>query len=282
MIKRIHRPSSALTIALVAVVILGDGPAGAAKRLYVTGRDIVDRTITAADIKPGSLTPAVFRKGSLVPGPAGAPGAPGPQGLEGEQGYPGQDGAAGAEGPKGLRGDAGPAGAPGVTGPAGVPGATGPAGAKGATGATGAVGPPGSTGSQGMPGSTGDPGSSFAELADSAGPLDVPDVLPAPPQLPVPLATLAVAAGNAVVVAKLILRNPGVFPALATCTLGIAASGDVAESTVAGKGSATISLVVVATEPSAGIASLLCTDGRGGLLVAANVRMYALHVSALR
>jgi hypothetical protein len=118
-------------IALAALVLLAaSGAAPAAKRLLVTGKDIVNGTVGERD-----LTPAARAKLNR-PLPTAVNGAPGERGTDGLAGAPGAS----------------------ITGPQGIPGAS-------TTGAKGDPGPPGADstvagpiGPQGVPGDRGIPG----------------------------------------------------------------------------------------------------------------------------
>jgi hypothetical protein len=80
----IPRPSPALVLSLVAIVIAGAGSATAAH--LITGRQIRDSSITGRDVRNRSLTPADFR--GSVRGRQGERGETGPRGPEGPAGRP--------------------------------------------------------------------------------------------------------------------------------------------------------------------------------------------------
>jgi hypothetical protein len=107
-----RRPSPALVVAMLALLVSTAGPAIAnhggrhGPAGLVNALDVADGSLTGKDIKNKSLTPADFR--GSVRGPRGARGP------------------AGATGPQGPGGPGGPQGPPGPQGPQGP--ATGPAG----------------------------------------------------------------------------------------------------------------------------------------------------------
>ena len=118
-------PASTVLIAAAAITVALGGTAGAA--LLVSGKQIVDGSVTSRDVKNTSLSGADVRDASLsradftgsVQGPAGPVGPTGPGGPTGPQG------AAGDRGPTGVAGPAGIAGATGAVGPQGPAGVTG-------------------------------------------------------------------------------------------------------------------------------------------------------------
>ena len=76
-------------VSTLCLFILLGGAAYAATR--VTGRNVVNGSLTGRDVKDRSLKPADFRAGALPEGPrgpAGAPGARGPAGPAGASGSP--------------------------------------------------------------------------------------------------------------------------------------------------------------------------------------------------
>jgi hypothetical protein len=102
---RPRRPSPALIVSIVALVVALGGTGYAAIKLprnSVGAAQLKRNAVTSAKVKDRSLRARDFAAGQL---PAGAPGATGPQGPIGPQGLPG---------PKGDKGETGPA-----TGPAG-------------------------------------------------------------------------------------------------------------------------------------------------------------------
>lgn len=184
-----RKPSPALVVAILAVVLACTGTATAAKFVIssgsqvkdgvLTGKDVKDRSITAKDLAPGTLSTVSGAADSKLRGAAGAPGAKGEAGApgaKGEAGAPGASGAkgdAGAAGPqgeagaKGADGDRGATGATGAQGPQGPQGERGPQGPAGATGPTGPQGAKGATGAQGPQGAPGLSGVERVELFDS-------------------------------------------------------------------------------------------------------------------
>jgi len=106
---RLHRPSPALVVAVIALVLAAGGSSWAAparqaaatlitgkqvKNESLTGSDIKNGSITGADIKPGSLTASLFT-GVFGSAPAGVAGPAGPPGPQGEKGLQGEKGDAG-------------------------------------------------------------------------------------------------------------------------------------------------------------------------------------------
>jgi hypothetical protein len=101
-----RRPSPAMILALVALVVASAGSATAASVLITDSSQVERGSINSGDLANGrgvntaDLTARAKR--ALAP-------KPGPQGAEGERG---------AQGPAGARGDAGPPGQPGADGTA--------------------------------------------------------------------------------------------------------------------------------------------------------------------
>ena len=119
-----RRPSPALVVALLALVVACSGPAVAAVSLgakSVGTAQLKNNAVTSAKVKNGSLTTKDLKPGTLSQGPAGPAGATGPAGPAGPKG---EIGATGPTGPPGPTGGTGPAGLPGGTGPAGPAGST--------------------------------------------------------------------------------------------------------------------------------------------------------------
>jgi hypothetical protein len=102
---RLHRPSPALVIAFIALLVALASPAGAAVRKLVTGKGIASNAITSSKVKNGSLLSKDFKQGQL---PAGAKGATGLAGATGPKGETGAKGDTGLTGLKGDKGDTGP------------------------------------------------------------------------------------------------------------------------------------------------------------------------------
>ena len=105
---RLHRPSPALAIAFVALLVALASPAGAAVRKLVTGKDIASNAITSGKVKNGSLLAKDFKQGQLPAGSKGANGLTGTTGPKGEAGPKGETGAKGDTGLIGPKGDTGP------------------------------------------------------------------------------------------------------------------------------------------------------------------------------
>jgi hypothetical protein len=123
MSRRIPRPSPALVVAVLALVVALGGTATAASGL-ITGRQIAPSTVTGRNVKNHSLTASDLAPGTVRRGAPGRTGATGPAGPTGAQGAPGAAGAPGATGPAGPAGPEGPAG---PQGPAGADGTAKPA-----------------------------------------------------------------------------------------------------------------------------------------------------------
>jgi hypothetical protein len=95
-----QRPSGAMVVAIVAIVIATAGSATAAglitsakiKNNTVTGADIRDGTVASKDVRNRSLVADDFRPGQLPTGPRGLTGAAGRTGLAGPPGAAGRDG----------------------------------------------------------------------------------------------------------------------------------------------------------------------------------------------
>ena len=146
---RTHRPSHATVVAYLAVFLaLGSSsiaaPVRDAARNLVTGRGIMDGTVTTKDIRNGSLLAADLKPG-LLTNPVGPMGPAGPQGPPGPTGEPGIQGPTGGQGGQGFQGPTGEQGIQGPTGEQGEQGIQGPTGQQGIQGPTGEQGPPGSS-----------------------------------------------------------------------------------------------------------------------------------------
>ncbi len=128
--KTVHRPSAALLVAILAVVLATAGTATAAK--LITGASIKNSSLTGADVRNSSLTGADVRNSSLT-GADIKNGSLGVLDLS-KSARASLSGTSGAAGGSGAAGPAGPAGAPGATGPAGAAGPAGPTGPKGTDG----------------------------------------------------------------------------------------------------------------------------------------------------
>jgi hypothetical protein len=127
-VTRFPRVSPALVVAMLALFVALTGAAVATTSALITGKQILNNSITGADVKDKSLTPKDF-KGSVggARGPAGTAGPQGPAGAQGPQG------AQGPAGPKGDTGDTGATGSQGLKGDTGETGEQGPAGTSIAT-----------------------------------------------------------------------------------------------------------------------------------------------------
>jgi hypothetical protein len=93
---------------LALVIALGGTSYAAVK---ITGRDVVNGTLTSSDVKDRSLLARDFRTGQLPRGGKGDTGAAGAPGTPGATGATGAAGATGAGGPAGPTGPAGPSSA---------------------------------------------------------------------------------------------------------------------------------------------------------------------------
>src|SRR5262245_2910476 len=99
-----YRPSPAMIVALLALVVAGTGVGVGAS--LITGGNIKNGSITGADIKNHSITKAKlkgnFRGPRGTAGPAGGTGATGRTGAEGPRGPQGLQGLQGAQGVAGT------------------------------------------------------------------------------------------------------------------------------------------------------------------------------------
>jgi hypothetical protein len=101
LMKRMHRPSPAMTVALVALFVAMGGTGYAALKLpedSVGSKQLKADAVKSSKVKDGSLLAGDFKAGQLPTGAAG------PQGLPG---VPGDKGEAGLQGLQGLQGDKG-------------------------------------------------------------------------------------------------------------------------------------------------------------------------------
>ena len=106
---KLHRPSPALVVAVIALCVALGGTGYAAVVLpanSVGTRQLKKNAVTSAKVKNRSLLAVDFRRGQLPSGPTGATGATGATGPAGP---------AGPAGPKGDRGEPGARGANGAT-----------------------------------------------------------------------------------------------------------------------------------------------------------------------
>lgn len=92
-----HRPSGAMVVAIIALIVSSTGTAVAAK--LITGKQIAKNAVTSPKVKNGSLLRADFKAGQVPAGARGAQGPQGPQGLPGVAGQQGATGPAGAPNP---------------------------------------------------------------------------------------------------------------------------------------------------------------------------------------
>ncbi len=136
--QRIGRPSPALVIAILALIVAASGSAvadgvSAAARL-ITGKQVKNSSLTGADIKNSSLRGSDIRNSSLT----GADIRNGSLTLSDIRKSE-KEKLAGSEGPRGLAGPQGVPGAAGASGPKGDPGPPGTARAYGRVSADGAL-----------------------------------------------------------------------------------------------------------------------------------------------
>jgi hypothetical protein len=109
----VKKPSPALVVAVIAIVLACAGGASAASKL-ITGKDIKNSSVTGADIRNGSIGNADIEEGSIgtsrlalsLQDAIDRAGTPGPQGAAGPQG---------PAGPQGRKGDPGPSATSGLT-----------------------------------------------------------------------------------------------------------------------------------------------------------------------
>ncbi len=107
--KRIQRPSPALLIAILALIVAASGDAVAggvsAAAKLITGKQVKNETLTSADVRNGSLTLSDFKRSERSK-LLGAEGAAGDRGPQGPPGLPGVPGSAGQKGDTGAPGTA--------------------------------------------------------------------------------------------------------------------------------------------------------------------------------
>jgi hypothetical protein len=109
----VSRPSPALVVSIIALVLACAGTATAAGVLIKSSKQVAKGSINSSDlanrkaVNVADLTPAARRALAGKVGPAGANGLPGPAGAKGDKG---DNGATGPQGPKGDPGPQGPAG----------------------------------------------------------------------------------------------------------------------------------------------------------------------------
>ena len=91
--KLFHRPSPAMVVASIALIVAMGGTSYAAIKLpanSVGTKQLKKNAVTGAKVKNGSLAAGDFKASSLPRGPQGLQG---PQGIQGAQGVPGQSSA---------------------------------------------------------------------------------------------------------------------------------------------------------------------------------------------
>jgi hypothetical protein len=107
------RPSPALVVSVIALIVALGGSAVAATTLITRSDQIRNGVITSADLKDGAAVGAAdltsTARAALAgragpPGAAGAPGSQGAPGAKGDKGDAGRDGAAGKDGVDGQDG----------------------------------------------------------------------------------------------------------------------------------------------------------------------------------
>jgi len=112
--SRIHRPSPAMAVALLALFVALGGSSYAAVQLSknsVKSKHIAKNAVTSKKVKDGSLLTKDFKAGQLPAGVQGPKGDAGPVGATGPSGPPGPRG---PQGLQGAQGDDGPEGPPGL------------------------------------------------------------------------------------------------------------------------------------------------------------------------
>jgi hypothetical protein len=93
-----QRPSPALVVAVLALIIASAGTSYAAVKLpanSVGTKQLKANAVVSSKVKDGTLTTKDFKAGQVPKGAPGSPGSPGTQGPQGPQGV------AGPQGPKG-------------------------------------------------------------------------------------------------------------------------------------------------------------------------------------
>lgn len=89
---RLHRPSPALIVSIIALVVASAGTATAASVLIKSSKQVAKGSINSSDlanrkaVNVADLTPAARRALAGKVGPAGPSGAPGPAGSKGDKG----------------------------------------------------------------------------------------------------------------------------------------------------------------------------------------------------
>jgi hypothetical protein len=168
-----RRPSPAMVVALLALVVALGGTATAAG-LLITGKQIKNGSVAGIDIKNNTLRGADIDESRLgavrsakYANEAGSAGnadtvdgidSADLRGMKGDKGDPGAEGPRGEAGPRGEKGDLGPQGERGEPGLQGERGEPGLRGEQGEPGLQGEQGEPGLQGERGEPGQQGEPG----------------------------------------------------------------------------------------------------------------------------
>ena len=118
---QLHRPSPALVVACIALIVALTGTsyaAGVLPRASVGTVQLKNGAVNSLKVKDSSLTLLDVAPGdrAKLKGATGAAGPKGDPGPKGDAGAKGDKGAAGAKGDKGAAGEKGAPGAPGVSG----------------------------------------------------------------------------------------------------------------------------------------------------------------------
>ncbi len=164
---RPRRPSPAIVLATVALVVASTGTAVAASGL-IHASDIATGAVASRAIRDGgvALTDLSSQTRASLAGGTGATGAKGETGSSGAAGTNGHDGANGADGVNGAKGSNGTNGTNGVDGAKGLDGTKGIDGTSGTNGSNGANGPNGANGANGAEGPKGTNGANGANGAN--------------------------------------------------------------------------------------------------------------------
>jgi len=247
-------PSPSMVAASVALFIALGGTAVAASSL-IQAKDIAPGAVTSKAIKNGGVQPkdlststrALIQTGA---GLTGAKGETGSAGATGTNGAPGTNGANGANGPNGADGLDGTNGA---NGPNGANGANGIDGDDGANGIDGTDGDNGLDGTDGTDGTDGIDGA-VTPLSAKQGLTALPTASP-----PTTVVSLAVPAGNYVVLAKTQLSHTGAGDSI-DCTLksGAAVIDQIAMKTHPALAAIPVSMQAVTTTASPTQLSVEC------------------------
>jgi Collagen triple helix repeat (20 copies) len=237
--KRHPWPTPPTVISSVALFVALGGSAAAATGLIHAG-NLATGAVTSRAIRDGAVEPkdvstatrAWLRGSTATNGTAGVTGAPGANGVNGVTGAPGTNGANGPAGANGASGTNGPNGANGVDGTNGVNGA------KGIDGTNGVDGTNGTNGTNGT----------ISPLSATQGLTALPTLSPS-----TTVVTLAVPAGNYVVLAKTQLSQTGAGDSV-ECVLKVGSTtvDQVAMKTLPALAAipASLQAVIKATSPS--------------------------------